>query len=573
MKSNISKTFLYICSLVVLLLISSVLPVFADNEPVTVGYYDASNIQVTFSPPPDQLTGGCGNFAALVRIHTGIYPNDSGYNFFGVNNISQNEGSCTMTISGNNSGILPSDPLWLGYGNNQIYHTATFNENNDFVLPTATPTPTPTNIPTPTPTPAVQIVVNPYTANVTVGLPYTVDVKVNSGGLAFNAAQATVTVSSNLTVTGIKSPSSNSCNFDFTQAPTTSNPSFAGGIYGISSTGCTAYTMVLTPTSSGTGTITFTNVSIKSYSDSSEILTGVQNGSFTINAIPTPTGTALQTIDDSLLGTGQNQWNYNGSGWGHCTSCDETNPTVSFYNSSQSWDNVANDYVTIQFTGVQFRLYGATDPRDGIGAISIDSGAETNVDFYSVIRTGNVLLWTSPILSNSTHTLKLRVTGTHDSNATDNYIVLDRGDILSAITLSNLSVDTYPTDTYNSALTITGIKDSTITTVYINGSNSNVTYPTNTTWQAQISISQLGSNNYIIYGTDLGNNQTASLSINIDKHTLGDINGDGAVDLIDASLFAVDFGKTSNLTYPLSDMNGDGKADLTDLSILAKLEQ
>ena len=58
-------------------------------------------------------------------------------------------------------------------------------------------------------------------------------------------------------------------------------------------------------------------------------------------------------------------------------------------------------------------------------------------------------------------------------------------------------------------------------------------------------------------------------------HKLGDINGDGTVDLTDASLFAVDYGKTdpSTFTYPLSDMNNDGKVDLTDLSILANLEQ
>ncbi|MDE2026613.1 MAG: hypothetical protein KGJ07_09075, partial [Patescibacteria group bacterium] len=123
---------------------------------------------------------------------------------------------------------------------------------------------------TPTPTPMVQINSSPSTSSVTVGSPFTVNVTVNSTGQSFNAAQSTVSVSSNLSVTGIKSPSSNSCNFDFTKTPTMSNPSFAGGIYGTSSTGCTAYTMVLTPTSSGTGTVTFTNASVKAYADSSE---------------------------------------------------------------------------------------------------------------------------------------------------------------------------------------------------------------------------------------------------------------------------------------------------------------
>ena len=59
----------------------------------------------------------------------------------------------------------------------------------------------------------------------------------------------------------------------------------------------------------------------------------------------------------------------------------------------------------------------------------------------------------------------------------------------------------------------------------------------------------------------------------MNRHTLGDINGDGIIDLTDASLFAVDWDKTSGLTYNLSDMNSDGNVDLTDLSILAKLEE
>lgn len=432
---------------------------------------------------------------------------------------------------------------------------------------------TPLPTPTPTPIPAIKIVASPSSSAVTVATPFAVDVNVNDNINPFNAVQATVNVSSNLSITGLTTAGSNNCNLHYMQAPTVSNPSFSGAIFGSSATNCKVYTLTLTPTSAGTGTITFTNASVKSYADNSEILSGVQNGSFTINPGPTPTGTA-QTIDDSVQGTGQNQWNYVGN-WGHCTSCNETNPTVTFYNASQSWDNTLNDYVTISFTGVQFSLYGATDPRDGIGAVSIDGGAETNVDFYSQTRTGNVLLWTSPILANSTHILKLRVTGTHDSNATNNYLILDRGDILTTGTLPNLSVNIYPTDTYSSSLTVTGTKDSSITSVFVNGSTANVTYPTSTTWQAQLSLSQLGNNNFAIYGKDANNNQTATTSITINKHTLGDINGDGVVDLIDASLFAVDFGRTnpSTFVYPLSDLNGDGQVDLTDLSLLAKLEQ
>jgi Dockerin type I domain len=96
------------------------------------------------------------------------------------------------------------------------------------------------------------------------------------------------------------------------------------------------------------------------------------------------------------------------------------------------------------------------------------------------------------------------------------------------------------------------------------------TLPTSTTWENAVTLS-LGDNNFTLYGTDDESNQTATQTITVGRHTLGDINGDGEVDLIDASLFAVDWDKTSGLTYILSDMNDDGEVNLVDLSILAKL--
>jgi len=139
---------------------------------------------------------------------------------------------------------------------------------------------------------------------------------------------------------------------------------------------------------------------------------------------PTPTPIPSVTIDDSVTGTGQNQWNYVGSGWKSCTNCNETNPTVIFYNASQHWDKVANDTAMLIFSGTQIKFYGVTASWHGIGAVSIDGGAETNVDFYGVNKTGDVLLWTSPVLANGIHTFKLRITGT--------IIVIDRVDILTS---------------------------------------------------------------------------------------------------------------------------------------------
>jgi hypothetical protein len=142
------------------------------------------------------------------------------------------------------------------------------------------------------------------------------------------------------------------------------------------------------------------------------------------------------TIDDSVTGTGSNQFNYVGKYWYHSgPACPGPNCSSSYpsYNNTSSWDGQANDYVTLSFTGVQIKLYGVIDPMYGIGAVSIDGGSETSVDFYSSTHQGNQLLWTSPTLSAGTHTFKLRVTNNHNPNArtdTGFPVVLDRVNVM-----------------------------------------------------------------------------------------------------------------------------------------------
>jgi serine/threonine protein kinase len=153
----------------------------------------------------------------------------------------------------------------------------------------------------------------------------------------------------------------------------------------------------------------------------------------TLTPIPSPVVRQIVSIDDSVEGTGLNQFNYVGSGWGHCTDgCNGGDPRPpNAYDGSNSWDNTINDYVTITFDGIQIRFYGVVGPPHGIGAVSIDGGSETMLDFYSPTAAGNTLLYTSPVLPAGQHTLNVQVTGNQNSNATWNGINPDRVDILS----------------------------------------------------------------------------------------------------------------------------------------------
>lgn len=121
--------------------------------------------------------------------------------------------------------------------------------------------------------------VNPDAKSVQVGTPFSVDIVVDGGGNPIIVAEAKVTVSQNLTIEEI---TLGNCYFAFIKTPTTSDPSFIGGIPGGSSNKCTIYSMKLQPTSAGNGTVTISNGAVKSSVDASELLGSYQNGNYVV---------------------------------------------------------------------------------------------------------------------------------------------------------------------------------------------------------------------------------------------------------------------------------------------------
>jgi hypothetical protein len=152
----------------------------------------------------------------------------------------------------------------------------------------------------------------------------------------------------------------------------------------------------------------------------------------TVTPVPSSTPVGTVTIDDSVTGTGPNQWSYGGTGWSACTSCNETNPPVTYYNASQHWTSTTGDRASLSFSGTRVALYGAVAPWHGIAAVSVDGGTATSVDLYAASKAGNVLLWTSPLLAAGAHTLTVQATGTKNGASTGTTIVVDRADIATS---------------------------------------------------------------------------------------------------------------------------------------------
>ena len=98
------------------------------------------------------------------------------------------------------------------------------------------------------------------------------------------------------------------------------------------------------------------------------------------------------------------------------------------YLGNEHYTKAAGTSYQVRFSGTQVKIYTTKGPNCGIQAVSIDGGPETMVDLYSASRANQVLVYTSPVLADATHTLKVRVTGTKNGSASDSFVVADRVD-------------------------------------------------------------------------------------------------------------------------------------------------
>ncbi len=139
---------------------------------------------------------------------------------------------------------------------------------------------------------------------------------------------------------------------------------------------------------------------------------------------PLPTGTPYPTptpvvteYDNAMVGTGAFQFDYHGT-WSQ-----DSRP--GYYATTDSYSNDAQGYVTFKFVGSRVQIIVGTNANVGIMGISLDGGTEIDKDGYSPTLMYNFKLYDSGPLFNTTHTVKLFVTGKQNPAATDVYIDID----------------------------------------------------------------------------------------------------------------------------------------------------
>lgn len=84
--------------------------------------------------------------------------------------------------------------------------------------------------------------------------------------------------------------------------------------------------------------------------------------------------------------------------------------------------NNRNDFFEVKFRGVKIDVFATVASHHGNGWASIDGGAESKVIYKAAQRAEQVLVWSSPILANREHVLKIRLAG-------DGVVTADRFDV------------------------------------------------------------------------------------------------------------------------------------------------
>lgn len=457
--------------------------------------------------------------------------------------------------------------------------------------------------------PTATINATPPAGNVAPGQSFTVDLVIDGGGQIFNASQATVAVSSNLTVQSVNilPPASGGCNFTFANsdsAPSVSNLSFAGAILNGSSSTCTLYTVTLQANSVGTGSITITNGQVKSQVDNSEIFLSSQNAIYAIsNTPPAPIAQSVMYLNpsSSSVSNGQNfsvdlKINTNGQSV-NATETDIIFPSnlLSVVDVSSVNGDFATEAIKTVTNGKISVAYGSIAPKSGdlqvvkVNFQAINSGiADVTLENSSVVSSvsntevlkntiggvytitgAGVTATTTPIPTATTAPqVPTATTAPQAPSATPTTAVQPTATPNPNAQLS-VSISNTLTGTYTSTQTFMGTKSSNASSVFVNNSTSGVTYPSPTSWQVVIQLSS-GQNTIAVFGQDTSGNKSNTVTTNMRLHRLADINGDDLIDLTDLSMFGTDWEKTGNFNHLLSDMNPDGVINLTDFSVFAK---
>jgi hypothetical protein len=129
-------------------------------------------------------------------------------------------------------------------------------------------------------------------------------------------------------------------------------------------------------------------------------------------------------VNDDETGDELNKFKYVGQ-WAY------EKARIGAYGKDEHYSDKAGDYFIISFSGSRIKWYGSRRDHMGIAAVSIDNGAETEVDqhYWLSWTSYGRMLFDSGVLEKGIHTLKVRVTGKKNEHSKGTVIFSDRVEI------------------------------------------------------------------------------------------------------------------------------------------------
>jgi hypothetical protein len=141
----------------------------------------------------------------------------------------------------------------------------------------------------------------------------------------------------------------------------------------------------------------------------------------TVGGMPPPTGTTT-TVEDTAIGTGDNQVAYDGA-WTECGGCVPSTPNNSFHYSL-----TAGATATVRWTGDRILIYGVREQAGGLLTVSVDGRPTTTVDTYAP-TSSNALIYDSGLLGFGDHVAVITNIGQKDAASAAFAVSFDRAQV------------------------------------------------------------------------------------------------------------------------------------------------
>jgi methyl-accepting chemotaxis protein len=132
-------------------------------------------------------------------------------------------------------------------------------------------------------------------------------------------------------------------------------------------------------------------------------------------------------VQDSVIGTGVNQIQYNGDTW--AVSVGFEDEVVNGLAVSVHASCVTGDSLTLRFHGSEVAVFGVNNQNHGMAEFSIDGAEAALIDQYSPSREPGKLFWRSPKVASGEHTLTMCIAGKKRDESTYFWIDIDHFEI------------------------------------------------------------------------------------------------------------------------------------------------